>query len=124
MFTLGAAAMAVVAAGVVLVCEPLKSAAPERLAYATASSRAGKPPECPSLVWREGIIATPAQAELVFRSAVPDRRFVRTRVSVTDQGDFWLVEQRPPSGGVTLGGVLIVRISKCDGAITFVKGEE
>ncbi len=127
MFALGAAAMAAVAGGVLLLCEPLKSAAPERLTVANASSDPGKPPKCEKQVWREGVLRTPAQAELVFRASVPDHRFERTRVRITDQGESWLVEQIPPEPGpgtIIMGGVLIVRIAKCDGAITFVKGED
>jgi hypothetical protein len=128
MFALGAAAMAIVGGSAWLGCERLKSMAPERLAFASASSRVGNTPKCRSEVWPRGVVHTPAQAELVFRSAFPDERFVRTRVRVTGQGDFWLVDQHPPErglfGGYWMGGVLIVRISKCDGAITFVEGEE
>jgi hypothetical protein len=119
-FALGAAVMLVCAGCALLGWEQLRSVAPDRLVYASASTKAGAEPICRGSVLNvsrpDGIVTTPAQAEMVFRSTFPDRRLLRARVRVSDRGDVWLVEQtRRKGGGYT------VHISKCDATVTLLQ---
>jgi hypothetical protein len=122
-FVLGATAMLIAAAGALLGWEQLKSVAPERLVYASASSKIGAEPICRGSVLDvarpKGIVTTPAQAEMVFRSTFPDQKLIRTRVRITDQGDVWRVEQSPPKGWK--GDGYVVHISKCDATVTLLQ---
>src|ERR1700757_3953924 len=101
-FALGAAVMLVCAGCALLGWEQLRSVAPDRLVYASASTKAGAEPICRGSVLNvarpDGVVTTPAQAEMVFRSTFPDRRLRRARVRVSDRGDVWLVEQTRPAG--------------------------
>ena len=122
-FALGATVMLAFAVCALLGWEQLKSVAPERLVYASAPSSVGEEATCRGSVLDvarpNGIVTTPAQAEMVFRATFPDQRLVRTRVRVTDRGDVWFVEQMPPKGWK--GGGYIVHISKCDATVTLLK---
>jgi hypothetical protein len=123
-FVLGATVVMLVAAvGALLGWRQLEAVAPERLVYATASSKFGEEPICRGSVLDiarpKGIVITPAQAEMIFRSTFPDQRLIRTGVHITDQGDVWRVEQTPPKGWKGEG--YIVHISKCDATITLLQ---
>jgi hypothetical protein len=122
-FVLGAAAVLVCAVGAWLGWEQLKSVAPDRLVYASASTRAGADPICRGSVLNvarpAGVVTTPAQAEMVFRSTFPDKRLRRTRVRVSDRGDVWLVEQTRPADWKGAG--YTVQISKCDATVTLLQ---